>query len=144
MIRRPPRSTRRSSDLANTWDAWNWLRPKSTTSGIPGGLRTTTVYVNLLSRKILIQFSFKRLNKLHFYGLNHIFYIYETSKGDFFVRGIARQKLGYYPLPQNEAERIRRFLSFLGDAVSVLDPCAGGGAAMATITSGAQTVRHAI
>ena len=60
------------------------------------------------------------------------------------MRGIARQKLGYYPLPQNEAERIRRFLSFHGDAVSVLDPCAGGGAAMATITSGAKTVRHAI
>ena len=60
------------------------------------------------------------------------------------MRGIARQKLGYYPLPQNEAERIRRFLSFHGDAVSVLDPCAGGGAAMATITSGAKAVRHAI
>ena len=60
------------------------------------------------------------------------------------MRGIARQKLGYYPLPQNEAERIRRFLSFHGDAVSVLDPCAGAGAAMATITSGAKTVRHAI
>ena len=60
------------------------------------------------------------------------------------MRGIARQKLGYYPLPQNEAERIRRFLSFQGGAISVLDPCAGGGAAMATITSGAQTVRHAI
>ena len=60
------------------------------------------------------------------------------------MRGIARQKLGYYPLPQNEAERIRRFLSFHGDASSVLDPCAGGGAAMATITSGAKTVRHAI
>src|ERR1700694_2783254 len=68
----------------------------------------------------------------------------ETSKGDFFVRGIARQKLGYYPLPQNEAERIRRFLSFHGDTVSVLDPCAGGGAAIATITSGAKTVRYAI
>ena len=60
------------------------------------------------------------------------------------MRGIARQKLGYYPLPQNEAERIRRFLSFHGDAVSVLDPCAGGGAAVATITSGAKAVRHAI
>ena len=62
------------------------------------------------------------------------------------MRGIARQKLGYYPLPQNEAERIRRFLSFRGngDAVSVLDPCAGGGAAVATITSSAKTVRHAI
>jgi hypothetical protein len=62
------------------------------------------------------------------------------------VRGIARQKLGYYPLPQNEAERIRRFLSFCGgeDTISVLDPCAGTGAAMITITSGAKALRHAI
>jgi predicted RNA methylase len=62
------------------------------------------------------------------------------------VRGIARQKLGYYPLPQNEAERIRRFLSFRGDgdATNVLDPCAGTGAAMATISSGTKSVRHAI
>jgi len=62
------------------------------------------------------------------------------------MRGIARQKLGFYPLPQNEAERIRRFLSFREDcdATSVLDPCAGGGAAMATITSGAKTLTYAI
>ena len=58
------------------------------------------------------------------------------------MRGIARQKLGYFPLSQNEAERIRRFLSFREDCgtTSVLDPCAGGGAAMATITSGAKTL----
>ena len=62
------------------------------------------------------------------------------------MRGIARQKLGYYPLPQEEAGRIRRFLSFPGEgtAINVLDPCAGGGAAMATITSGAKVVRHGI
>ena len=62
------------------------------------------------------------------------------------MRGIARQKLGYFPLSQKEAERIRRFLSFRedGDASSVLDPCAGGGAAMATITSGAKTVTYGI
>jgi Uncharacterised methyltransferase family (DUF6094) len=106
--------------------------------------RTTTVSVNRLSRKILIQLSLKRLKRRHIYALNHIFVITRQRKEIFFVRGIARQKLGYYPLPQNEAERIRRFLSFQGDAVSVLDPCAGGGSAMATITSGAKTVRHAI
>src|SRR5258708_11849046 len=72
------------------------------------------------------------------------FFFARHRKEIFSVRGIARQKLGYYPLPHYEAERIRRFLSFHGDAVSVLDPCAGGGAAMATITSGAKTVRHAI
>lgn len=30
------------------------LAPTKSTSGIPGGLRISTVYVNLLSRKILI------------------------------------------------------------------------------------------
>ena len=62
------------------------------------------------------------------------------------VRGIARQKLGYFPLSQKEAERIRRFLSFREDCgpTSVLDPCAGGGAAMATITSGAKTLTYGI
>ena len=62
------------------------------------------------------------------------------------MRGIARQKLGYFPLPQNEAERIRRFLLFREDcdAASVLDPCAGGGAAMAKITSRAKAVRYGI
>ena len=58
------------------------------------------------------------------------------------MRGIARQKLGYFPLSPNEAERIRRFLSFREDcdAASVLDPCAGSGAAMATITSDRKSV----
>ena len=53
---------------------------------------------------------------------------------------------GYFPLSQKEAERIRRFLSFREDcdAISVLDPCAGGGAAMATITSGAKTLTYGI
>ncbi len=62
------------------------------------------------------------------------------------MRGIARQKLGYYPLPQEEAGRIRRFLSFPVevDVINILDPCAGGGAALATITSGVKAVRHGI
>ena len=62
------------------------------------------------------------------------------------MRGIARQKLGYFPLSQKEAKRIRRFLSFREDcdATSVLDPCAGGGGAMATITSGAKTLTYGI
>ena len=38
-----------AESMANARDAWNWLHPKST-SGIPGGLRTTSVEVNLLSR----------------------------------------------------------------------------------------------
>jgi hypothetical protein len=47
---------------------WNWIQPKST-SGIPGGLRISTVYVNLLSRKILIQFRSNGSNERQFYAL---------------------------------------------------------------------------
>jgi len=59
------------------------------------------------------------------------------------MRGIARQKLGYFPLSPREAERIRRFLVF-GGRVSALDPCAGTGAALNSITSGAEAVRCGI
>jgi hypothetical protein len=62
----------------------------------------------------------------------------------FAVRKIAVQKLGYFPLPLKEAERIGRFLVFSGQATSVLDPCAGTGAALATITVGANVVRYAV
>ncbi len=59
------------------------------------------------------------------------------------MRGIARQKLGYYPLSPREAERIRRFLVFGGKG-STLDPCAGTGTALNSITSGAEMVRYGI
>src|SRR4029077_2225651 len=54
---------------------------------------------------------------------------------------VARQKLGYFPLALSEAERIRRFLVFSGEDTSVLDPCAGTGAALACITSGVKAAR---
>src|ERR1051326_7218520 len=60
------------------------------------------------------------------------------------VRSIARQKLGYFPLSPTEAERIRRFLVFSGAEISVVDPCAGSGAALACVTSGARATRCAI
>jgi len=62
------------------------------------------------------------------------------------MRGIARHKLGYFPLAQREAERIRGFLEFGGseDSANVLDPCGGTGAALATITSGTNANRFAI
>ncbi len=60
------------------------------------------------------------------------------------MRKIAVQKLGYYPLPPKEAERIGRFLVFSGQASSVLDPCAGTGAVLATITAGANVIPYAI
>jgi 16S rRNA G966 N2-methylase RsmD len=60
------------------------------------------------------------------------------------VRSIGRQKLGYFPLSSIEADRIRRFLLFSGEERSVLDPCAGTGAALARITSDARASRFAV
>lgn len=60
------------------------------------------------------------------------------------MRTEARLKLGYYPLPTAEAERIRRFLTFFAEPSSVLDPCAGTGAAFQAITDGANVRRYAI
>jgi tRNA1(Val) A37 N6-methylase TrmN6 len=62
------------------------------------------------------------------------------------MRAIAREKLGYYPLAPTEAERIRGFLILdpSGSPGGALDPCAGTGAALATITAGTKTVRYGI
>jgi hypothetical protein len=43
------------------------------------------------------------------------------------MRLAGRQRLGFYPLPSPEAERIRRFLQFPEHQCSTLDPCAGEG-----------------
>jgi tRNA1(Val) A37 N6-methylase TrmN6 len=56
----------------------------------------------------------------------------------------ARLKLGYYPLPVEEAQRIAKWLQFSSSSTSVLDPCAGTGAALAMITQGQQVRRYAI
>ena len=45
------------------------------------------------------------------------------------ARNAARRKLGYYPLVENEAKRIRQFLQF-PDTYAALDPCAGTGRAL--------------
>jgi hypothetical protein len=60
------------------------------------------------------------------------------------MRSAARLKLGYYPLPAPEAQRIRQFLMFSPDPSSVLDPCAGTGAAFQSITEGANIRRYGI
>jgi hypothetical protein len=60
------------------------------------------------------------------------------------LRTAAKLKLGHYPLPAAEAERIRRFLQFHADGASVLDPCVGTGAAFRTITKDAPVLRYGI
>ena len=49
------------------------------------------------------------------------------------MRQQAKLKLGYYPIPPIEAQRISGYLQLPDSGASVLDPCAGAGAALATI-----------
>jgi SAM-dependent methyltransferase len=53
-------------------------------------------------------------------------------------------KLGFYPLPVTEADRIRRFLRYSENMCSAIDPCIGDGVAFAAITSAASVLRHGI
>ena len=60
------------------------------------------------------------------------------------MRLAGRQRLGFYPLPISEAERIHRFLVFPDKQSCALDPCVGDGAALAEITSDKQVSRYGI
>ncbi len=61
------------------------------------------------------------------------------------LRFQGKVKLGFFPLPLSEAQRIRRFLLF-PDAPpsSAIDPCIGDGVAFEAITSDAQTLCYGI
>jgi SAM-dependent methyltransferase len=56
----------------------------------------------------------------------------------------ARLKLGFFPLPIPEAERIHRFLRFPEQQCPALDPCIGDGVALAKITPDAKVLRYGI
>lgn len=60
------------------------------------------------------------------------------------MRTQARLKLGYYPLAQAEAVRIRRHLQFSGEQASALDPCAGTGAALSILTEASAARRYGV
>lgn len=55
-----------------------------------------------------------------------------------------RERLGFYPLPLREAERIRRFLAFSDKQCCVLDPCVGDGVAFAEIASAEKVLRYGV
>jgi hypothetical protein len=59
------------------------------------------------------------------------------------ARNAARLKMGYYPLPESEAVRLRALLQFTGPA-SVVDPCVGQGTALEIITQGAEVRRYGV
>lgn len=60
------------------------------------------------------------------------------------MRTPAKLKLGYYPLALAEAKRIRNFLQLPNEPASVLDPCAGTGAALHAVSEGAPVRRYGI
>ena len=62
----------------------------------------------------------------------------------FVVRFQGKSRLGFYPLPLAEAQRIRRFLWFPDVPSSAIDPCVGDGAAFEAITTGAAVIRYGI
>jgi SAM-dependent methyltransferase len=52
--------------------------------------------------------------------------------------------MGYFPLPEAEARRIRQHLVFPASSFTALDPCAGEGKALAVITEGTRGQRCGI
>ena len=59
------------------------------------------------------------------------------------MRLAGRERLGFYPLPIPEAQRIRRFLRFPVHC-SALDPSIGEGGAFAEVTGEAKVTRYGI
>ena len=56
----------------------------------------------------------------------------------------ARERLGFYPLPYREAQRVRKFLAFPDEPCCALDPCVGDGAAFAEVSAGKRVLRYGI
>jgi SAM-dependent methyltransferase len=59
------------------------------------------------------------------------------------MRPHGKVKLGFFPLPSTEAERLRNCLTF-PEEFSTVDPCVGNGVAFARLLEGAQTHRYGI
>ena len=55
-----------------------------------------------------------------------------------------RLKLGHFPLPPDEGDKIRNLLQFGPETTSVVDPCVGTGAALLQITSGSNVRMYGI
>lgn len=60
------------------------------------------------------------------------------------MRNAGRLKLGYFPLPPAEGEKIKKLLSFASESASIIDPCVGDGTALLQITAGATCRRYGI
>jgi hypothetical protein len=60
------------------------------------------------------------------------------------LRFTGKSRLGFYPLPLSEAQRIRRFILFPDQPSSAIDPCVGDGVAFEAITSDTEVLRYGI
>lgn len=60
------------------------------------------------------------------------------------MREAGRIRMGFYPLPLSEAQRIHRFLLFPDIVSAAIDPCIGDGMAFEAITEGAEVLRYGI
>jgi SAM-dependent methyltransferase len=60
------------------------------------------------------------------------------------MRLAGRTRLGFYPLPFPETERIRGFLEFSDKQCCALDPCVGDGGAFAEITSDKRVLGYGV
>lgn len=60
------------------------------------------------------------------------------------MRNAGRLKLGYYPLPLSEAQRLRSHLVFPDKPFSALDPCVGDGSAFETLVRNTTGLRYGL
>lgn len=60
------------------------------------------------------------------------------------MRNAGRLKLGYYPLPLSEAQRLGSHLVFPGKPFSALDPCVGDGSAFEILIQQSAALRYGI
>jgi hypothetical protein len=59
------------------------------------------------------------------------------------MRNAARLKMGYYPLPESEAVKIRSLLAY-SEPASVIDPCVGQGTALELVTGNVPVRRYGV
>lgn len=60
------------------------------------------------------------------------------------MRNAGRLKLGYYPLPPSEAQRLRAHLTFPQEPYAALDPCIGDGTAFRILVDQSAAVQYGI
>ena len=92
------------------WRLWIDF-PAATASGDPAGRNSRAIRPSVLANNRLVRWLSSPL--------------LIPRRGNF-VRPAGRVRMGFFPLPLTEAQRIRRFLLFPNLSVSALDPCVSG------------------